>query len=313
MCGRCRQIFNAFQSLSRVEEPLEAPVESFQEAVAESADGNAAPASPPPADATIEAVAGALFLREESLPLSPGSSLSEPLPRTPVSLAALPEVLAGTPVNLSSHNEDKAKRVFAPHTQAHPSHLAAAEPAINLYEDNNPLLVEVPSRRAAYTGPASRLWRLGVFVLFFSLLAQAAYAFRAMLVANYPQLRPVATQLCGFVGCSISWGRDETAFEIIASELIEAPGKPGRILLTATFVNRGKTTQDLPSLELRLTDNANQVVVSRLLHPGDYLGRTTTKDEGMAPNTELYVNVNLNLELSNKPPASGYGLIVFYP
>ena len=312
MCGRCRQIFNAFQSLSRVEEPLEAPVESFQEAVAESADGNAAPASPPPADATIEAVAGALFLREESLPLSPGSSSSEPLPRTPIPPVAQPEVLAGTAVTLPTYTEDKAKRFFAPHAQAQPS-AAAAEPAIDLYEDNNPLLVEAPTRRAAYTGSASHLWRLGVFVLFFSLLAQAAYTFRALLVANYPQLRPVAMQLCGFVGCSISWGRDETAFEIIASELIEAPGKPGRILLTATFVNRGKTTQDLPSLELRLTDNANQVVVSRLLHPGDYLGRTTAKDEGMAPNTELYVNVNLNLELSNKPPASGYGLIVFYP
>ena len=313
MCGRCHQIFNAFQSLSRVEEPVETQVESFEEAVAEYADGNAALAPFPSPDATTEAVADPQFLREESLPFPPASSSLEPLPRTPIPPAALPEVLAGTAVNLPSHTEDKAKRVFAPHAQSQPSDVAAAEPAIDLYEENNPLLVEMPTRRAAYTGPASRLWRLGVFVLFFSLLAQAAYAFRAMLVANYPQLRPVATQLCGFVGCSISWGRDETAFEIIASELIEAPGKPGRILLTATFVNRGKTTQDLPSLELRLTDNANQVVVSRLLHPSDYLGRTTAKDEGMAPNTELYVNVNLNLELSNKPPASGYGLIVFYP
>ena len=95
--------------------------------------------------------------------------------------------------------------------------------------------------------------------------------------------------------------------------MIEAPGKPGRILLTAILVNRGKTKQDLPSLELRLTDNANQVVVSRLLHPADYLGRTINKDEALAPNTELYVNIDLKLELSSKPPASGYGLIVFYP
>ena len=67
----------------------------------------------------------------------------------------------------------------------------------------------------------------------------------------------------------------------------------------------------MPSLELRLTDNANQVVASRLLHPSDYLGRAPAKEEGLVPNAELYVN--LNLELSNKPLASGYGLIVFYP
>ena len=84
-------------------------------------------------------------------------------------------------------------------------------------------------------------------------------------------------------------------------------------MLTAILANRGKSKQDLPSLELRLTDTANQVVVSRLLHPADYLGRAIAKDEGLVPNTELYVNVDLKLELNNKPPASGYGLIVFYP
>jgi len=145
------------------------------------------------------------------------------------------------------------------------------------------------------------------------LVAQAAYAFRTTLVSAYPQLRPTASEICEFAGCLLSWGRDEAALKIEASELIEAPGKPGRILLTAILVNRGKTKQDLPSLELRLTDNANQVVVSRLLHPGDYLGRTINKDEALLPNTELYVNVDLKLEPTNRPPASGYGLIVFYP
>jgi hypothetical protein len=148
-------------------------------------------------------------------------------------------------------------------------------------------------------------------LLFLTLLVAAIYTLRTTLVSSYPQLRPVLNQVCDVAGCTISWGREDSAFEIVTSELVETPTKPGRILLTATLVNRSKTKQDLPSLELRLTDNANQIVASRALHPRDYLGRTVAKDEGLAPGAELYVN--LNLEVGNKSLASGYGLLPFFP
>ena len=312
MCGRCRQVFNAFQSLSRVEEPTETQVADLQEAVAESAESE--PDHDLSADFSAiagetETVADRLFLREEPLPLPAGFSALKVSPQT----VFAPTDLSGEPTGsvVDPHPAHEASTEEIAVTQLPADIVAPIEPAIDLSDDENPLLVHEPIIREAPSVGVSRAWLFGVFILLLGLLGQAAYAFRSTLISNYPQLRPTAAQLCEFADCKLSWKRDESALKIEFSELIEAPGKPGRILLTATLVNRGETKQDLPSLELRLTDNANQVVASRLLHPVDYLGRTLAKDEGLVPSTELYVN--LNLELSNKPLASGYGLIVFYP
>ena len=116
---------------------------------------------------------------------------------------------------------------------------------------------------------------------------------------------------CEAIGCDISWGRDTALIKIESSDLIEPPGRPGRILLTATLANRAATKQDFPALEVKLTDANNAVISSRILMPSEYLGRVPASGEGLAPNIELYVN--LNLELAGRSPASGYGLRAFYP
>ncbi len=334
MCGRCRQVFNAFQSLTRVEEPLNAPVVNMQEATVAAAEPVTTAPNPDtletffaaetsiedvPAtvtenapDAAPEPVADALFLREEPLALPAAFSAIPSLQRTTLVPDAPPEIAARSstppaPIDGDKPQENAVAPVPAPVTAVADT---PPEPAFDLSGEGNPLLIEPAIYRGAAVS-SSRGWRLGAFVLFVGLVAQAAYAFRTPLVSAFPQLRPAVSQVCEFAGCVLSWGRDESVLKIEASELIESPGKPGRILLTAVLVNHGKTKQDLPSLELKLTDNANQVVVSRLFNPSDYLGRAIAKDEGLVPNTELYVN--LNLELSNKPLASGYGLVVFYP
>ena len=311
MCGRCRHVFNAFQSLSRVEDAVE-----FHAASAVETTVTRAPDSQPPTtilapESTFEPIADRLFLREESSPKPAPYLASEALPQ-PAGVTTAPTEVFGE--SSSSYIPSDYNNAEEPRpSQRGMRDTKLREPAIDLSSEYNPLLVEAPSSGAAPVTATSNMWRLGVFVLFIGLIAQTAYAFRTTLVSHYPQLRPTINELCELAGCTLSWGRDEAVLKIEASELIEAPGKPGRILLTAILVNRGKTKQDLPSLELRLTDNANQVVVSRLLNPADYLGRAISKDEGFVPNTELYVNVDLKLELTNKPPASGYGLIVFYP
>ena len=307
MCGRCRQVFNAFQSLSRVEGTAQFHTVSSVETAVVHVAGGQLPTTFSAAESTIAPVADRLLVREKPSPFPAAFSASETVP-PPASAAG---VFGESPPIYIPSDYNSAEEPLASQSGTRDTKLRV--PAIDLSGETNPLLVEAPSIGAAPVAAPSIMWRLGVFVLFIGLIAQTAYAFRTTLVSHYPQLRPTVSELCELAGCTLSWGRDETALKIDASELIEAPGKPGRILLTAILVNRGGTKQDLPSLELRLTDNANQVIVSRLLNPADYLGRAINKDEGLVPNTELYVNVDLKLELSNTPPASGYGLIVFYP
>jgi predicted Zn finger-like uncharacterized protein len=184
---------------------------------------------------------------------------------------------------------------------------AADTPSGGVAVTNNPLI----GGALAHESPPSRVWPWLATIAGMVLLLQAIYFFRSQIVQQYPQLRPSLAAACELIGCTVSWGRDQTLIKIESSDLIEPPGRPGKILLTATLANRAATKQDYPVLEVKLTDANNAVLTSRMLMPAEYLGRTPVGEEGLAPNAELYIN--LNLELVGKSPASGYGLRAFYP
>ncbi len=153
-------------------------------------------------------------------------------------------------------------------------------------------------------------WLALCVVMFLTLGVQSIYYFRSAIAETYPQLRPMLASACQPVGCSLSWARDAAAIEVKGSELIELPSKPGRMVASATLINRGKVTQDYPSIELRLTSNTNQTVMSRILQPSDYLAAAVAKDQGIVPNAE--VALSLNIEVPPKTAASGYEFLPFY-
>jgi predicted Zn finger-like uncharacterized protein len=285
MCGRCRNVFNAFQSLTRLP------------------DADAASEKPvaktPLVENTVDAQStDSIFMREEpaALPLEFSQTDYD------TDIQSLAELEDTTAVTLfPSH-------VVPPIMGAPQTHTSAATIAANA--EDNPLLKSPPSQRRFVSSSRSGWWLSGSLLLAVAFAAQAAFAYRSTITQVLPELRPAYLDLCGWLGCHLSWGRDDRAIGIEASDLIETPGKTGRILLTATVVNRGATRQDLPLLELKLTDNANQLILSRVLRPEEYLGRNPAKDESLAPNVEMYVN--LTLLFPNKNQASGYGVRVFY-
>jgi predicted Zn finger-like uncharacterized protein len=291
MCGRCRGVFNAFQSLARVSESSE----TAEQALLSVTDGGESPPSER---------AGGIFLREEPLPLprefSQADSITDILP-----LSLAPSSAAGHSFPVPSADNDRDEDPSTPLMSLIPQDVESADSSAD-----NPLLAPAPGNRQLPGARRTRLWSAGVIVLLLGLVAQVAYGQRTGIIQSYPQLRPVFVNVCEWAGCSLSWGRDDTAIRIEASDLIETPGKAGLIQLTATLVNRGETRQDLPVMELKLSDNANQVILDRILQPQEYLGRAPGKDESLLPNVELYVN--LNIELLNKVQASGYGVRVFY-
>lgn len=336
MCGRCRHVFNAFQSLTRVIESDDAEFES------------ALDAATPVVEEASPTLTNSLFLREEPLPLSqdfshthfayglrvddsppplPPSSQSPSSPLlssssleddSALGLKLLPEVLPepddfleNTPPPLPSIVSNDAE---LPEMQEAPeAHEAPEVPAAQeLLEKSgdNPLLAPAPGYQPTQSAAQGRRWAWGAMFLLLGLTMQVAFSFRSTITQSYPPLRPSFVSVCEWVGCNLSWGRDDSAIRIEASDLIETPGKASHILLTATLVNRSATRQDLPALELKLTDSANQVILSRILQPQEYLGRAPAKDDGLAPNVEVYVN--LSIELTNKAQASGYGVRAFY-
>ena len=320
MCGRCRNVFNAFQSLTRVAE--DEAVANISAASPAASRPMVAPVTAQPAAITGNAASpeltDAIFLREEPLPLSADFSqtdfASDVREREPLASYAPVSARALSPTNslqLEDIDDETSFTEAATGAPAASGSLLPAYPeAAEETRGDNPLLAPNPAYRQPSAPSRKGLWITGTVILLLSLTAQLAYAYRSIVTQSWPQLRPAFASACEQIGCSLSWGRDESAIRIEASDLIELPGKTGRILLTATLVNRSMLRQDLPALELKLTDNANQVMLSRILQPADYLGRVPAKDESLAPNVEMYVN--LSFEITQKAPASGYGVRAFY-
>jgi predicted Zn finger-like uncharacterized protein len=291
MCGRCRHVFNAFESLKRIADE-DVPIEVTDYAVIDSS------------------------LQTDDAPL---------LGEHTTDIAATYHIETPEPVNAPA-NEPATKPVnqhaaefITVTTATAASDDALLMPAIeaDAAPNDNPITSTLTSQNPLIRGSvpspkqASRIWGYLVGVAVIGLAAQAIYFFRSDIAQQYPELRPHMLQACETLRCQIPWGRVTESIKIESSDLIEPPGKPGRILLLATVANRAATTHDFPHIEVKLMDSANTVLASRVFTPTEYLARTPNADEGMAANTELYVN--LQLELVGKTTASGYGLRAFYP
>ncbi len=382
MCGRCRQVFNAFESLKRVEDdyvvpsadepvqPAGAPMQTMSDEVMTVDDAedasfrNEHPAESvvrnsrtddrelePDESNEIDSVqdepsavgspsAGFIGFKDLSsgayLPLQlptelPNDDRDRPTSGSPgvAQIAWLNATQQADNTTAAADNLSVPRSLLEPEPRFADIRMnsdnfvgintnavddARAEEG-ELAQANDALNIDPPwlrSKGAKAVKPArTKLWLLGCAVMLLALALQLSYIFRAAIIEAIPQTRPHFVNVCDAFGCAITWGRDSNMIKIVESDLIEPPDKPGRILVTATLANRAVTKQDLPSLELRLTDAANQVLISRVLQPSDYLGRAVQRDDGIAPGAELLIN--LNIESSNKTVASGYGLRAFYP
>ncbi len=303
MCGRCRHVFNAFESLKRVAED-DVPSEIADYAVLDSAYLEPlAPSVESPIDA-----GNALLLSNETM-VQDGAAIID-------------ETHSSTDDTKRKSRKTEFITVSTSTAASDDDLLFSAEPVANVAksvttaqdkDSNNATLSQNPLIHGSLPTQkrASPLWGWFAGLAAVCLIAQGVYFYRSDIVQQYPELRPHLLKVCETLQCQIPWGRHADAIKIESSDLIEPPGKPGRILLIATIANRALTKHDFPHVEVKLMDAANMVLTSRVFTPTEYLARTPTAEEGMAANTELYVN--LQLELAGKTTASGYGLRAFYP
>lgn len=264
MCGRCRQVFDAFQSLTR------GPDTTGPHVPLDNRESSPHPETTAPKGAlepgVQESDASAIVLEDLEAPESPSTEL--PTARSP----------AATP-------------------------LAGNEP--------NPLLARAAGARGESPKPRAAGWVALSVLAGMAALGQTAYSFRADLANRWPETRPWLAKACEPFACDLPYGRDDAAMKIEASDLLEQPGKANRIQVTATLANRGRIGMDYPWLELRLTDNANQIVLSKSLRPQDYFGSAPLANAFVPPGTEVFIN--FVAEIAPKVPASGYSVRAYYP
>lgn len=150
-------------------------------------------------------------------------------------------------------------------------------------------------------------WVLGSLLLVLLGAAQLAYLFRVELAARAPELRPALLAACEMVGCTLPHPRRPELTSIESSDLI--PFGAERLRLIATLKNRAPFAQEIPHLELTLTDTRDAVIVRRVLTPADWLpeGQDAT---AFPAHGEIAVDLPL---AAPAVPAVGYRLYLFYP
>ena len=225
-----------------------------------------------------------------------------PLPVEPVAFEELPDIetlqppVSSEPPSLPSFVEEPAPVASSPPRAQRPAPRVAREDVI---------LAPPPLPR-----PAARAWAFGSALLAVVLATELAFAYRGAIAQRYPILRPWLESVCAAAGCNIFWAREDALLKLEDSELLEVPGKPNEIALGARIRNLAQVAQEYPHLELTLTDLTGQAAVRRVLRPTDYLGRSPTSGEMLAPGAEM--SIQLRLE-TPRIKATGYELLLFYP
>lgn len=175
---------------------------------------------------------------------------------------------------------------------------------VRFVEELTDEVVEPPRRKAGWVGILIAL------TLALALLAQSAYYFRVEIAARLPGLKPLLTQYCALLACTVALPQKADLIVIESSELEADPNRNNIITLHALLHNRAPYAQAYPSLELTLTDLQDQSVARRVFGPADYLKKGQDGKLGVPPNRDL--DIRLRLDTTDLKP-TGYRLFLFYP
>src|SRR5690242_7735063 len=108
-------------------------------------------------------------------------------------------------------------------------------------------------------------WTAGSMLLLLALGLQAVIFFGSELASGLPSVRPALTQACEWLGCHVALARIPDQLYIEASDMqVLNPARVNEVLLTATIRNRAALAQELPLLEVTITDPLNQTAARKV-------------------------------------------------
>ncbi len=155
-------------------------------------------------------------------------------------------------------------------------------------------------------------WGLGALIAAAALAGQLAHQYRTELATLAPQLRPLLAEGCRILDCELRLPRRPDLLSIESSDLQSDARRESLIVLNAVIRNRAPFAQELPALELTLTDAADLPLVRRVLRPADYAPgfAAPMRGPGIAPGAEAVLRLHFD---TGSVRATGYRLYLFYP
>ncbi|KYC29046.1 conserved protein of unknown function [Sterolibacterium denitrificans] len=309
-CGKCRQVFDALAALTDVE-PVEPAVQmtADSEPMAASDDDLIPAAAPEIAATEVESEAEA----EPEPTASVATAATTPPPAVAEEAldaeqpdAAVASGIVTPVVEAGPQPESESKPEAEPEPE--PDVTAPAEPPrVSLLDDG-----EGGDALAASPWP----WLLASLLAMLLLSCQLLIHFRSEALVLAPELKPALQAACDVLGCDLSLPRQPEQLSIEASDLHPDTQRKDGLVLTATLKNRALFAQQLPHLELTLTDAYDQPLLRKVIAPDEYLPPANDhapRPVGFAPRDELAIHLSLLPENGLRGNAAGYRLYLFYP
>lgn len=186
---------------------------------------------------------------------------------------------------------------------------AAPDPEAIAEETPPPVAAPEPLLHALPRAPRRWPWLLGIAFGLLALVLQLVLHYRVELATLKPALKPALQALCQPLGCTVPLPNKIDLLSIESSDLHPTPRK-GQLQLVAILKNTAPFAQELPLLEITLTDVADRVLIVKSLAPADYLPKDIPAEGGFPARKEI--NLNLSLDVGDTP-AAGYRLYLYHP
>jgi predicted Zn finger-like uncharacterized protein len=154
-------------------------------------------------------------------------------------------------------------------------------------------------------------WLISLFVilLLIAAVAQSVYFWRSDITIYYPKLKPLLTQACEKLSCTISLPKKIEFIIIDDSDMQEDADHEGLIHFSSTLINQAGFIQTYPNIELTLTDIEDKPKLRRIFTPAEYLPAHTDVTSGLPAGAEIKVKLALTAQ---DEPVAGYRISVSY-
>jgi predicted Zn finger-like uncharacterized protein len=131
-------------------------------------------------------------------------------------------------------------------------------------------------------------WAFGALLLLVIIGAQLAWFNRDKLLLRYPQLDPVAREICDRFQCEILRYKDISSIKLLNRDVRNHPIYEGSLLVNATMANKSETIQPFPRIQLALFNPGGEVIAYREFNPEEYLDDSIDIPAGMMPESPIH-------------------------
>ncbi|MFW5969600.1 MAG: DUF3426 domain-containing protein [Halofilum sp. (in: g-proteobacteria)] len=173
----------------------------------------------------------------------------------------------------------------------HPRRTAVSGVLLSDLEDE-----PAPRTRGQPTRRSLAAWCAINTLLLLTLCAQLLFVQREAF-AQTPSMRPLITEMCSLVGCTLAPQRAVGQIELVRRNVYAHPNVDDALIIDARFVNNARFSQPYPTLTVSLGDRRGEPVIRRNFEPREYR-------PGLDPNARMAPGSPVRVTLEVRDPGS---------